>query len=414
MNCEIIAIGSELLTPHRSDTNSLFLTERLNKIGVKVDFKTIVGDRKQDLVDQVRIALSRADIVITMGGLGPTVDDLTREAVAEALGFRLKRDQAIVGALYARFAARRITMTENNSRQADVIDGATILENPNGTAPGQYLDIVYNEHRKLVILLPGPPSEIKPLFDAECLPRLTATLPKRHIATRILRAAMVGESIADARIAPIYGQYKDIETTILAHMGDIQLNLICEKPTIEQAQARVDELAGRIEDELGELIYSSQGESLEQIVLYYLEMRGATLATAESCTGGMLAQRLTGVSGSSRSFLGGAVVYSNELKSTFAGVPDHLIEDHGAVSSEVAASLAEGIRIRTGATIGVAITGIAGPTGGTEEKPVGLVYIAINDEKHSEVIEKRFGGDRERIRNYSTQQALDTVRRWLM
>ena len=414
MNCEIIAIGSELLTPHRSDTNSLFLTERLNKLGVQVAFKTIVGDRKQDLVDQVRIALSRADIVITMGGLGPTVDDLTREAVAEALGFKLKRDQAIVGALYARFAARRMTMTENNSRQADVIDGATILENPNGTAPGQYLDIVYNEHRKLIMLLPGPPNEIKPLFDAQCLPRLTETLPKRHIATRILRAAMIGESIVDSRVAPIYTQYTDVETTILAQMGDIQLNLICEKPSLEQAQARVDELAGRIEDELGELIYSSQGESLEQIVLYYLEMRGATLATAESCTGGMLAERLTGISGSSRSFLGGAVVYSNDLKMAFAGVPAYMIAEFGAVSREVAEALAEGIRIRTGATIGVAITGIAGPTGGTEDKPVGLVYIAIDDEKHTEVIEKRFGGDRDRIRQWSTQQALDTVRRWLM
>jgi len=295
-----------------------------------------------------------------------------------------------------------------------VIEGATILENPNGTAPGQYLDIVYNEHRKLVILLPGPPNEIKPLFDAECLPRLTATLPKRHIATRTLRAAMIGESIVDSRIASIYSQYTDVETTILAHMGDIQLNLICEKPTLEQGQARVDELAGRIEDELAELIYSSQGESLEQIVLYYLEMGGATLATAESCTGGMLAQRLTGISGSSRSFLGGAVVYSNNLKSAFAGVPHRLIEEHGAVSREVAEALAEGIRIRTGATIGVAITGIAGPTGGTEEKPVGLVYIAVDDEKHTEVIEKRFGGDRDRIRQWSTQQALDMVRRWLM
>src|SRR5271156_6798587 len=168
MNCEIIAIGSELLTPYRSDTNSLFLTERLNKIGVKVAFKTIVGDREQDLVDQVRIALNRADIVITMGGLGPTVDDVTREAVAEALGLRLKRDQAMVGALYARFAARRLTMTENNSRQADIIDGATVLENPSGTAPGQWLDIVYNDHRKLVVLLPGPPGELKMLFDKEC------------------------------------------------------------------------------------------------------------------------------------------------------------------------------------------------------------------------------------------------------
>jgi nicotinamide-nucleotide amidase len=414
MNCEIIAIGSELLTPFRTDTNSLFLTERLNKLGVQVAFKSIVGDRQQDLVDQVRIAINRADIVITMGGLGPTVDDLTREAVAEALGLRLKRDQAIVGALYARFAARRLTMTENNSRQADVIDGAVVLENPNGTAPGQWLDIVYDNHRKLVMLLPGPPSEIKPLFDAQCVPRLAETLPKRHIATRTLKATMIGESVADQRIAPIYNQYKDVETTILAHMGDIQLNLICGKSLQELAQARVDELAGRIEDELGDLVYSSQGESLEQIVLYYLEMRGATLATAESCTGGMLAQRLTSISGSSRSYVGGAVVYSNPLKMAFAGVSPDLIAEHGAVSREVASALAEGIRYRTGATIGVGITGVAGPTGGTEDKPVGLVYIGVADEQKTEVVEKRFGGDRERIRQWSTQQALDLVRRRLM
>jgi len=416
MKCEIIAIGSELLTPFRTDTNSLFLTERLNKLGVQVAFKTIVGDRQQDLVDQVRIAIHRADIVITMGGLGPTVDDLTREAVAEALGLRLKRDQAIVAALYVRFAARRLTMTENNSRQADVIDGAVVLENPNGTAPGQWLDIAVDNHRKLVMLLPGPPSEIKPLFDAQCAPRLAETLPKRHIATRTLKATMIGESVADARIAPIYNQYTDVETTILAHAGDIQLNLICGKGLQELAQARVDELAGRIEDELGDLIYSSQGESLEQIVLYFLEMRGATLATAESCTGGMMAQRLTSISGSSRSFVGGAVVYSNDLKTEFAGVPAELIAEHGAVSREVAAALAEGIRFRTGATIGVGITGVAGPTGGSEEKPVGLVYIAVADEQATEVTEKLWppGADRERIRQWSTQQALDLVRRRLM
>ncbi len=414
MNCEIIAIGSELLTPFRTDTNSLFLTERLNKLGVQVDFKTIVGDRRKDLVNQVRIALNRADIIVAMGGLGPTVDDLTREAVAEALGLRLKRDQAIVGSLYARFAARRISMTENNARQADVIEGAVILENNNGTAPGQWLDVVHNSHRKLLMLLPGPPGEIKPLFDVQCVPRLAAILPKRHIATRILKAAMIGESAADARIAPIYNQYSDVETTILAHMGDIQLNLICGKPVPELAQARVDELAGRIEDELGDLIYSSQGESLEQIVLYYLEMQGATLAVAESCTGGLLAQRLTGISGSSRSFLGGAVVYSNELKTSFTDVPPAMLAEHGAVSRPVAAALAEGIRKRCGATIGVGVTGIAGPSGGSEEKPVGLVYIGIADDKETEVIEKHFGGDRERIRNWSTQQALDLVRRRLM
>jgi nicotinamide-nucleotide amidase len=225
---------------------------------------------------------------------------------------------------------------------------------------------------------------------------------------------MIGESAADARIAPIYQQYKDIETTILAHLGDIQLNLVCGKPLLEAAQARVDELAGKIEEELEDLIYSSQGETLEQIVLYYLEMRAATLSVAESCTGGLIAQRLTSISGASRSFAGGAVVYSNELKSEFAGVPPSLIERHGAVSREVAASLAEGIRERCDTTFGLGVTGIAGPGGGTEEKPVGLVYIGVSDGKSTEVVEKKFTGDRNRIRQYASQQSLDLVRRRLM
>jgi nicotinamide-nucleotide amidase len=419
MNCEIIAIGSELLTPFRQDTNSLYLTEKLNQLGVKVTFKTIVGDRKQHLVDAVRHAIGRVDIVITMGGLGPTEDDLSREAVAEALGVRLRRNQEIVAALYARFAARRIPITDNNTTQADILEGATPMPNPNGTAPGQWLDTIWPRkseggHRKLVLLLPGPPSELKPMFDLEAAPRLRAALPVRHIATRTLKAAMIGESAADARIAPIYSKFTDVETTILAHIGDIQLSLICAKPTPEHAQHRVDQLASAIEEELEDIIYSSQGETLERIVLYHLELRGATLATAESCTGGLVAERLTSISGSSRSFLGGAVVYSNELKTLFAGVPAETIEKHGAVSREVAASLAEGIRERVGSTYGLGITGIAGPTGGSEEKPVGLVYIALSDGKETEVLEKRFSGDRDRIRQHSGQQALDMVRRALM
>jgi nicotinamide-nucleotide amidase len=418
MNCEIIAIGSELLTPFRQDTNSLYLTEKLNQIGVRVTFKTIVGDRKQHLVSAVRTAAGRADIVITMGGLGPTEDDLTREAVSEALGIRLRRNQEIVAALYARFAARRIPITDNNTKQADILEAATPMPNPNGTAPGQWLDTVWPAqpagHRKLVLLLPGPPSELKPLFDIEALPRLRAVLPTRHIATRTLKAAMIGESAADARIAPIYNQYTDVETTILAHIGDIQLSLICAKPTLEQAQHRVDQLASAIEEELEDIIYSSQGETLERIVLYHLELRGATLATAESCTGGLVAERLTSISGSSRSFLGGAVVYSNELKTLFADVPADMIEEHGAVSREVAAALAEGIRARVGSTYGVGITGIAGPSGGSEDKPVGLVYLAVADAKDTQVLEKRFSGDRDRIRQHAAQQALDLVRRALM
>ncbi len=414
MNAEIVAIGSELLTPWRQDTNSLHITERLNQLGVAVIFKTIVGDRQKHLIDAIRNALRRSDIVVIMGGLGPTEDDLTREAVAESLKIGLKRNPDLIAELYARFAARRMQVTRNNEKQADTLEGAVILENARGTAPGQMLDTVYGEHRKLVMLLPGPPSELKPMFDEQCMPRLRDLLPKRYIATRVLKAAMIGESAADARIAPIYQQYKDIETTILAHLGDIQLNLVCGKPLLEAAQARVDELAGKIEEELEDLIYSSQGETLEQIVLYYLEMRAATLSVAESCTGGLIAQRLTSISGASRSFAGGAVVYSNELKSEFAGVPPSLIERHGAVSREVAASLAEGIRERCDTTFGLGVTGIAGPGGGTEEKPVGLVYIGVSDGKSTEVVEKKFTGDRNRIRQYASQQSLDLVRRRLM
>jgi nicotinamide-nucleotide amidase len=414
MKCEIIAVGSELLTPFRQDTNSLYLTEKLNEIGVEVAFKTIVGDRKRDLVNAARTALSRADLVAIMGGLGPTEDDLSREAVAEALGVGIRRDAQLVVALAARFAQRRMSMTDNNLKQADIIEGATVLPNANGTAPGLWLDTSYNGHRKLIMLVPGPPSECKPLFATQCIPRLREILPTRYIAKRVLKATMIPESTADALLAPIYSTYKDVETTILAGNCEIQLQLFCAKASLEAAQHRVDELASRLEEALEEHLFSSTGETLEQIVVYYLELKQETLAVAESCTGGLLAQRITSISGSSRSFLGGAVVYSNELKADFAGVPPHLIEAHGAVSPEVAEAMAQGIRRRVGSSIGVGITGIAGPGGGTEEKPVGLVYIAVSYGNKTESLECNFRGDRERIRLWASQQALDLVRRRLM
>jgi len=414
MKSEIIAVGSEMLTPFRQDTNSLYLTDKLNQIGVTVAFKSIVGDRRKDLVSAIRVALGRADILVVMGGLGPTEDDLTREAVAEALSLTLRRDGGLVAALHARAASWRIPMPPNNLKQADVIESAEVLPNANGSAPGQWLDTAFDGYRKLVLLVPGPPSECKPLFDAECIPRLRAILPPRFIANRTLRAAMIPESQADKLLAPIYTEYTDVETTILAHAGDIQLHLICAKPNPEAAQARVDDLASRMEEALEDWLYSSQGDSLEQIVLYYLGLRQATLAVAESCTGGLLAQRITAVSGASRSFLGGAVVYSDPLKTTFAGVPPDLIAQHGAVSAEVAEAMASGIRQRTGATLGVGITGIAGPTGGTEGKPVGLVYIAVSDAQKTDVLERTFRGDRTRVREWTAQQALDLIRKRLM
>jgi nicotinamide-nucleotide amidase len=414
MLAEIIAVGSELLTPYRQDTNSLFVTEQLNSLGVSVAFKTIVGDRKANLVQAITLALARTDIVCVSGGLGPTEDDLTREAVAEALGVRVRRNGDLLAALYKRFAERRISMPSNNSKQADLIDGADILPNVNGTAPGQWIDTVIGEHRKLMLLLPGPPAELKAMFTAECMPRLKEALPPRHIARRVLKIAMLPESEVDARLAPIYTRFTDIETTILAHAGEIQLHLQCTKAILELAQTRVNELASRLEEEMEDSVFSSHGETLEQIVLYYLEIRGATVAVAESCTGGLLAQRLTSISGSSRSFVGGAVVYTDALKVEFADVPEDMLEEKGAVSREVAAALAHGIRRRTQSTIGVGITGIAGPTGGTEEKPVGLVYIALDDGKEINVCERKFRGDRDRVRWFASQQALDMIRRKFM
>ncbi|MGA8629539.1 MAG: competence/damage-inducible protein A [Terracidiphilus sp.] len=414
MKSEIIAVGSEMLTPFRQDTNSLHLTERLNEIGVLVAFKTIVGDRRKDLVSAIRTALGRVDIVLVMGGLGPTEDDLTRESAADALSINLRRDASQVAALHARAASWRISMPHNNLTQAYVLQGATLLQNPNGSAPGQWLDTTFEGYRKLIALLPGPPHECKPLFDAEVLPRLREVVPPRAIATRTLKAAMIPESQADKILAPLYSTYTDVETTLLAHAGDLQITLICSKANISAAQERVDDLAERLEEALDDCLYSSQGDTLEQIVLYYLGLRQATLAVAESCTGGLIAERITSVPGASRAFLGGVVVYSDKLKIEMAGVPAELIKQRGAVSAEVAQALADGIRERTGATIGVGVTGIAGPTGATDKKPVGLVYIAVTDGQTTDAVERTFRGDRNRVREWASTQALDMLRKRLM
>jgi nicotinamide-nucleotide amidase len=421
MIAEIIAAGSEMLTPFRQDTNSLYLTARLNELGVSVAFKTIVGDNLEDLTGAARVALQRADVVIFSGGLGPTEDDLTRQAAAAALGVGLRRNPEILTAMYKRFAARRMAMPENNARQADVIDGAEVLQNPNGSAPGQYIDTVVGRHRKIVVLLPGPPKELEPMFETECRPRLVATLPERHMARRMLRMALLPESKVDARTAPIYKKFKDVDTTILAGSAEIQLHFVCSKPTEVEAQERVDELAEKIEQEMSEDIFSSHGESLEEVVLLMLGLRHMTLAAAESCTGGLLAQRLTAVPGSSRYFLGGAVVYADRLKTTFADVPEEMVRSEGPVSDVVARALAEGIRRRTGASVGIGITGIAGPGPGAPgpdaAKPIGLVYIAISYAGltgGTSVTELNISGDRERVRFWASQHALELLRRSLL
>jgi nicotinamide-nucleotide amidase len=413
VNAEIVAIGSEMLTPFRQDTNSLFLTRRLNELGVEVIFKTIVGDSRDHLLQACRIALSRAEIVIFSGGLGPTEDDLTRECVAQALGLELCRDHEAVAAMYARAATMRLRIAENNVKQADRISGAELLANSRGTAPGQWLETTCQGRHRLLILLPGPPHELEGMFDDLCFERLRRLVPEEHLATCELKVAMVAESAADLRAAKIYKQFPEIDTTVLAKPGEVQFHLKARGATKHEAEARVEKLAAMLEDEFADEIFSSGGETLEQIVGYFLQMRRATLSVAESCTGGLLAERITRISGSSRYFMGGALVYSNEAKTDFCGVPPLLLASEGAVSSPVAAALAEGIRERLNTTLGIGITGVAGPGGGSEEKPVGLVYVALADASETQVVERRFNGDRRRIRWFATQLALDMLRRRL-
>ena len=418
MIAEIIAAGSEMLTPHRQDTNSLYLTQQLNDLGVEVAFKTIVGDSLDHLTSAARIALSRADLVLFSGGLGPTEDDLTREAVASALGLALHRSETLLAGLGKRFADRGIAMPPNNLKQADVIEGALVLPNRTGSAAGQFLEATFEGKSRIAILLPGPPSELKTVFTEEVRPRLAATLPANHLARRLLRMALIPESQVDARTAPIYNEYNDIETTILAGSGEIQLHFVCSKPTQAEAQARVDELADRIEREMGDDIFSARGESLPEIVHLMLGMRHLSLAAAESCTGGLLSHRLTAIPNSSGTFLGGAIVYTTELKTEFADVPKELIASAGSVSPEVARSLAEGIRKRTEASFGISITGLAGPGGGPpgpdEKKPIGLVYIGLANGTGTDIKQINIPGDRDRVRLWATQHALEMVRRKLL
>lgn len=407
MQAEIIAVGSELLTPDRIDTNSLFLTQRLNRLGIAVARKTVVGDQHAHVRDAFRCALDRCDLVVSSGGLGPTLDDLTREAVAELLSRKLVLNSSVLQNIEARFRRLGRTMPEVNKRQAMVPEGADLLENSRGTAPGLWLESA----GRIIVLLPGPPHELKTMFQEKVEPRLERLAGTTRLFYREMRTAGLTESEVEQRTAPIYTQYPDVQTTILTAPGEIQLHLRAWSSDHPAAEHVLDEMIERISFALGENVFTSNGEALEEIVARELALNQATVATAESCTGGLLAERLTRIPGSSSYFLGGVVCYSNDLKTAWTDVPAELIESKGAVSPEVAQSLAEGIRRRIGATLGIGITGIAGPSGGSPEKPVGLVYIALADANGSRDRTLRFPGDRERIRWHASQAALDMVRR---
>ena len=406
MNAEIIAVGSELLTPQRLDTNSLFLTEQLNGLGVEVTTKYVVGDERDRLADIVRRAISSARIVILSGGLGPTEDDVTRDAVALALDRKQNFHAEIADHLEQRFRQANRKMAEVNKRQAFIIEGAEILANDRGTAPGQWID----DSHVSIMLLPGPPHELKAMFTRQCLPRLERVVPKQVIRTLVLRVAGMAESDLDQTISPVYKKYTNPVTTILAGEGDIQVHLRARCSNEADAVALLAEVAGSIELLLGDRIYSRNGEPLEAIVGELLKKHHATLSVAESCTGGWLAQRITSVRGSSDYFVGGFITYSNAMKTELLSVSEEILERHGAISRETAEAMAIGARRRTGSTFALSITCEAGPDA-SENVPIGTTYVALADAAGCQVVHRQFLGDRARIRVFATQMALDLLRK---
>ena len=407
MNAEIIAVGSELLTPDRLDTNSLFLTGELNSLGIEVVAKMVVGDDVARLAEAVRGALARSEVLILTGGLGPTEDDVTRQATATALGRDLVFQPEICDVIERRFARMNRKMAEVNRRQAYVISGAEFLANANGTAPGLWLE----DRGRVVVLLPGPPPELQPMFLEQCMPRLERLAPPQAIRARFYRVTGMTESDLDQLIAPVYKQYANPVTTILAAPGDIQIHLRARCADEGNAEALLAELGARIENLLGDRIYSHTGEPLQAVVGRLLRDAGATLSVAESCTGGLLAERITSVPGCSDYFVGGFIVYANRMKTAMLDVDARLIEEHGAVSEPVAEAMACGARLRAGSTYALSITGVAGPGGGSEAKPVGTVVIGLATPNGCQTRWVRFLGDRGRVRSLASQSALDLLRR---
>jgi nicotinamide-nucleotide amidase len=412
----ILAVGSELLTSSRIDTNSLFITEQLNLLGIEVVLKLVVGDNLEELANAYRQARTRADLVVVSGGLGPTDDDVTREAIASVLGLSLIEDERITEQLRARFAARGFTspMPEINRRQAMVPDGALVLENTRGSAPGLWID----DGDGATVLLPGPPRELKPMVTALADGALRTRSSGSAIVRRVVRIAGRIESHVDEVLAPLYrewaAQRPSIAATILAALGQIDLHLSVQAPSREEAGVQLESAVAKVATLLGEDVFSTSGQALEQVVGELLAARGLRIAVAESCTGGLIASRLTDVPGSSRYVQQGVVVYSNAAKTALAGVPASLIAEHGAVSEPVAVAMAEGIRRNADADVGVGVTGIAGPDGGSTAKPVGTVAIAVASSGVTRSRVHRFLGEREAVKFQASQAALDTVRRMLI
>jgi nicotinamide-nucleotide amidase len=409
MRAIFIAVGSELLDLDRVDTNSLYVARRLREKGILMDMKVVVGDHMDNLSWIVKKACQRAQLVILSGGLGPTEDDITREAVAAALKKKLVFQDRIVADLEKIFQRRGMVMPEINTRQAFVIEGAEVIANPAGTAPGLYLA----EENCKVLLLPGPPNELIPVFE-DVFTRHIAPAANYYIYSRSFRLTGIGESDADARIADIYRKYRNPVTTILASLGLIELHFLGRsKNSDEEARKLTDELAEKVRERLKDFIFTEKDISLPEAIVQELKDRRLTLAVAESCSGGGLGNQITNVAGSSEVFLGGVIAYANSLKTGLLGVPEEILKKHGAVSKQAAQEMAAGVRRLCGADIGLAITGIAGPGGATADKPKGLVYIHLHSENCDKGLRQLFSGSRETVKMRAITYALNLVREFL-
>lgn len=411
MRAEIIAVGSELLSFSRTETNSLFIASKLIPLGFEIPRKWVVGDREGEIRAALQAAADVADVVIVTGGLGPTNDDITREVTAAFLGRSLKEDSRILAVLEERYGRFGLRLTENNRKQAQVPESAHVIPNPQGTAPG----LLLVEGKTLIFLLPGPPRELYPMVDAHVLPLIQQHKKTSKVFSRQLKVAGEAESRVDSRIENIYKAYPEVETTILSSPGIISLYFVWKgDENSARADQTLDELSSRVESELGESVFTRGECSLAEVLGNSLRKDSLTLATAESCTGGWISKMLTDVPGSSDYFLGGVVCYSNAIKESLLGVPSELLAEYGAVSEEVASSLARGVQKLLRSDIGLAVTGIAGPGGGTEEKPVGTVFLGLALGNTVEVRKLSLPGDRDMVRKRTSNIALDWLRRRLL
>ena len=406
MRAEVIAVGSELLTPTKLDTNSLFIARKLGELGIPLARKSVVGDDRDLLATEIRRARASSELVILSGGLGPTLDDLTRDAASDATERDLRFDPAIVAEIAERFRSFGRPMADVNKRQAYLLEGAEKLDNPRGTAPGQWL----LDEKGILVLLPGPPRELKPMFTDTCIPRIRAAAPPREFHAWQGRVAGIGESDLEQRIAPVYSPRSEITTTILSSPGDVHIHLQGED------RAAVEDLAATIRAKLGDAIYSTDGSSLPETAARLLVAGSLSLAVAESCTGGLLAGSLTDVPGSSEFFAGGIVSYSEGAKSEWLGVEPATLRRHGPVSTEAAAGMAERARALAGSVlgepaVGLSVTGYAGPSGGTPSNPVGTTYLGVADPWGTRVRRRRFGRGRSRVRQLAVLGALDLLRK---